>query len=353
MDFITGLPTTAQGHDAVLTFVDRLTKQAHFIPTKSTIDAAATADLYFQNVYRLHGLSRSIVSDRDPRFTAELYRTIFKVLGVRLDFSTANHPQTDGMTERVHRVIGQILRSVVNHRQTNWEEMLPLSEFAYNDMVQGSTGETPFFLNHGYHPLSFPEVAIREPDGHTTATHWLEQKQSALRVAKDSIQTAINRQTEYADQSRVDVTYKVGEKVMVSRDYMSTQVSRDQPCAKLKPRWFGPFEIIRVPSRSTVLLGLPSTCRAHPVFNVAAVKRYHEDRSLHDRPPPPSPIIDNDGHERFIVQEVLSDRRYYGRQQYLVKWQGYEEPTWEPAVHLQDESGHSIVPLQNYLAAKQ
>ena len=85
MDFITGLPTTPQGNDTILTFIDRLTKQAHFIPTKVTIDAQGAANLYIQHVYRLHGLSKSIVSDRDPRFTAEVFRAIFKQLGVRLD----------------------------------------------------------------------------------------------------------------------------------------------------------------------------------------------------------------------------------------------------------------------------
>ena len=129
MDFITGLPTTSQGNNAILTFIDRLTKQDHFVATKIIIDAEGVANLYMQHVYRLHGLSKSVVSDQDPSFTGELYRAIFKLLGVSLDFSNANHPQTDGITERDHRTIGQILRSAVNRCQNNWEELLPLCEF--------------------------------------------------------------------------------------------------------------------------------------------------------------------------------------------------------------------------------
>ena len=178
MDFITGLPVSSSGSNAVLTFIDRLTKQAHFVPTKTTVNAVDTAELYVQNVFRLHGLSRSIVSDRDPRFTSEVYRSIFNRLGVDLKFSTANHPQTDGLTERVHRTIEQILRSVVHHRQTNWEDMLPMCEFAYNDMVQASTCETPFFMNHGLHPISIPEFVFASPpqpetDGSPHLTHFL------------------------------------------------------------------------------------------------------------------------------------------------------------------------------------
>eukprot|EP00117_Sycon_ciliatum_P013075 scpid58647/ scgid13889/ Transposon Ty3-I Gag-Pol polyprotein; Gag3-Pol3; Transposon Ty3-2 TYA-TYB polyprotein; Capsid protein; p24; Spacer peptide p3; Nucleocapsid protein p11; Ty3 protease; p16; Spacer peptide J; Reverse transcriptase/ribonuclease H; p55; Integrase p52; Integrase p49 len=199
MDLITGLPTTPQGNDAILTFIDRLTKQAHFVATKISIDAQGAADLHIRNVYRLHGLSKSIVSDRDPRFTAELYRDVFKQLGVRLDFSTANHPQTDGATERVHRTIGQILRSAVNHRQTNWEELLPICEFAYNDMVQGSTGDTPFYLNYGQHPLSATDALLQaEVSTCHEAQSWVNRQKSALQVAMDSIQDSIRSQEFYA-----------------------------------------------------------------------------------------------------------------------------------------------------------
>ena len=110
MNFITCLPTSSGGNDTILTFVDRLTKQAHFVPTKGCINASGTADLYIENVFRLHGLSQSIVSDRDPRFTSDLYKANFEKLGVHLSFSTSNHPQTDGQTERTHRTIEQILR---------------------------------------------------------------------------------------------------------------------------------------------------------------------------------------------------------------------------------------------------
>ena len=113
MDFITGLPVTK----AILTFVDHLTKTAHDVPTRSTIDASGSAELYIDYVFPQHGLTKVVVCDRDPRLTSEVFRQVFRILGVWLNFSTSNHPQTDGMTERVHRVIGQMLRSTVNHRQ--------------------------------------------------------------------------------------------------------------------------------------------------------------------------------------------------------------------------------------------
>lgn len=348
MDLITGLPASSAGNNAILTFVDRLSKQAHFVPTKNTIDAAGTADLYLQHVFRLHGLSRSIVSDRDPRFTSEVYREIFKQLGVELTFSTANHPQTDGLTERVHRVIEQILRTAINHRQTNWEEVLPACEFAYNDMLQESTCETPFFLNYGHHPVSLPQLTLDNPQ--PGSADWLEKQQWALRLAKDSIQAALDKQTFYADQKSSNMVYRKGDQVLVHRSYLTTPVSRDQPCPKLGPRWLGPFKILEVPSAATVRIELPPSCRAHPVLNIQALKPFCKDRQLRKDESPPPAFTDQLGHQRYVVEKVLSSRRFRGSLQYLVKWKGYDEPTWEPQHYLLDESGQPIIPLQLFLS---
>ena len=177
MDFITGLPPSVIGNNAILTFVDRLTKYAHFVPTSTSVTAAGTADLYMRNVYSLHGLSRTIVCDRDHRFTAELFREFFKRLKVDLRFSTSQHPETDGQTERTHRTIGQILRSVVNHRQNDWEDVLPLCEFAYNDMTYGSTQNSPFFLTYGQNPRSAEDLhlGVTEFPTKPAARNWLEE----------------------------------------------------------------------------------------------------------------------------------------------------------------------------------
>ena len=100
MDFIVGLPRTDRNHDAIFTFVDRLSKYVHLVPTTSSIDAQGAARLYVDHVFASHGLSKTIVSDRDPRFTSAFFKEVFSVLGVKLQFSTANHPQTDRDSDR-------------------------------------------------------------------------------------------------------------------------------------------------------------------------------------------------------------------------------------------------------------
>ena len=128
---------------------------------------------------------------------------------------------------------------------------------------------------------------------------------------------------------------------------MSTPVSRYQPCPKFKPRWVGPFEVLR-DLESTVLLKLPATCRANTAFNTAACKRYNKD-TINSAPPPPLPIIDRDGNEPFIVESILSQRLIHRQKQFLVKWQGYKEPTWELVGYLLDEARTPIVLRQKFL----
>ena len=114
LDFITDLPTTAAGFDAILTFVDRFTKQCHFIPTNKSVGVVETAALFIREIYRLHGLPTSIISDRDPRFTSHFWQAIFKHLGTKLNISTSYHPQTDGQSERANRTILEMLRHFVH-----------------------------------------------------------------------------------------------------------------------------------------------------------------------------------------------------------------------------------------------
>ena len=121
MDFIMGLQQTDCRHDAIVAFVDSLTKYMHLIPTTSTIGAEGAACHHIDHIFSQHGLSKTIISDRDPPFTAAFFKELFLKIGTKLQMSSANHPQTDGQTERMNRVIEETLRAFVNHRQNNWD----------------------------------------------------------------------------------------------------------------------------------------------------------------------------------------------------------------------------------------
>ena len=133
MDFVTHLPRTLRKHDAVWVIVDRLTKLAHFLVVRMTFTLEEFCRLYIRQIGRLHGVLVSIVSDRDPRFTAQFWKSFQKAMGTQLSMSTAFHPQTDGQSERTIQILEDMLRACILDLKGSWEEHLPLVEFAYNN----------------------------------------------------------------------------------------------------------------------------------------------------------------------------------------------------------------------------
>lgn len=294
MDLIVQLPRTKRNFDAVVTFVDKLSKMVHFVPTRTDITAPELARLFIDNVVRLHGLPRVIISDRDPKFTSKFWRTLFDELDVDLHLSTAYHPQTDGQSERANRTIEEMLRSYVNVRHDNWDELLSPLEMAYNNSVNASTKFSPYYLNYGQHPIlpgtMYTKVctSIENP----AVADMLGQLQAALSLAKHNLQQAIQRQERLANEKRQDVQFEVGQLV-----YLSAQDLKIPGAAqKFKPRWIGPFAILQVINPVAYKLDLPSDFLIHNVFHVSKLKPAHEaSDKIAERPQPP-PLATFEGH---------------------------------------------------------
>ena len=229
-------------------------------------------------------------------------------------------------------------------------------------MTHGSTQSSPFFLNYGQNPRSAEDLCLGVDNFHMKpdARNWLDEKDRMLNISKDCLQEAMVRQASYADRQKHERRFHKGQQVLVHRDNIGTRGVAGQPCAKLRQRWIGPFKVLEVLTPTTVKPELPSDIRVNPVFIVSVLKPYEESSAAeeqdlcedtpqqNDEPPPP-PIIDADGNERFIVEKVLKHKFVRKKTFFLVKWLGYQEPTWEPREFLLDESSNPIVPLRTYL----
>ena len=113
MDFVVGLPLTSSRHNAILVVVDKLTKSAHFIPVRDTYDVTDVARVFINEIVRLHGVPKKIISDRDPKFTSRFWTSMQSALGTEMNLSSFYHPKTDGQTERVNQVMEEMLRMYV------------------------------------------------------------------------------------------------------------------------------------------------------------------------------------------------------------------------------------------------
>lgn len=333
LDLITDLPATPRGHDTVVVFVDRLSKMTHFAPCKKTVTATELAEIFLREVVRLHGFQKNLVMDRDTRFTSQFFQDVCRMFGTKLNMSTAFHPQTDGQTERMNRILEDALRHYVSPTQTDWDLYLTPLEFAVNNSVQESTKETPFTLNYGFDPSSPLNLDLQVKSG--SAQDMAKQLQQRLADAKLAIQKAQNRQRQQANKKRDFAMYNTGDLVLLNTKnfrFKSTGVR------KLMPRWCGPFKVEKAIGLVAYRLELPPNLRMHNVFHVSLLKQYHKDtRSV--LPPPPELIDDSLEHE---VDSILDHRDTKQGdktiREYLVQWKGYgpEYNLWEPEDNLEN-----------------
>jgi hypothetical protein len=148
-DFVTGLQTSTKQNDIIMVVVDKLSKYAHFIPVKLTCKAIDVTNIFMKEIFRLHGMPKEIVSDRDTKFTSNFWKSLMVGLETKLLFSTAYHPQTDGQMERVNQILEDMLRMHVMNQPKKWEDFLLLVEFTYNNGYQESLKMSPFEVFYG------------------------------------------------------------------------------------------------------------------------------------------------------------------------------------------------------------
>ena len=325
MDHITDLPRS-KSFDSVLIVVDRLTKMTHFIKANKTDTARTLAQQFLDNIFRLHGIPKDIVSDRGTLFTSKWWIEFLRLLQVKPNLSTAFHPQSDGQTERINQSLEQHLRLYCDYLQDDWSDLLPLAEFAHNSTHHSSIGMSPFYALHGYHPrISVTLNPAQVPD----VRDRLQIIRQAQVEAKNTILKAQAQHALWANKRRLPAPdFQVNDHVWLLRKNVNTT----RPSQKLDHRKLGPFKILAKIGRAAFRLELPPTMKIHNVFHVSLLEKHHANTLPSRQPqPPPDPIIEAE-EEVYVVNQLLDSRVRNRKISYLDDWQGYgpEDRSWEP-----------------------
>ena len=218
VDFVGPLPEAKNRYgafDQVMVVIDHLTSMVHLIPTKINYRARQIAEIFYDTIYKLHGLPERIVSDRDKIFTSIFWQNLHKLIRVDLKMSSTYHPQTDGATERANRTMVQMIRQAIGERDSRWIERLPSIEWAMNAARSETTGFSPFFLNYGYRPR--PLIWNNAEKDEYPGVHAFAQRiKDAIMKAHDSILERRVKQTRLANKGRKPAAIAEGDSVYLS-----------------------------------------------------------------------------------------------------------------------------------------
>ncbi|QRV83345.1 Retrotransposable element Tf2 protein [Ceratobasidium sp. AG-Ba] len=248
-DFIVKLPES-QGMDSILVVINRFSRQAYFIPCLESTNAEGVADLFVKEVWKIHGLPKTTVSDRGPTFNSQFLKALYTKLGIKPKFSTAFHPETDGITERTNQWLEGFLRSFCNYRQDDWVRWLPIAEFCHNNQVNSATGKTAFETIYGLHPRwDLVDLEVNAPNAADMA--------DSMQEIWDEVIASMEFHRSKEDTPKHE--YKVGDKVWLVGQNITTR----RPSKKLDNKKLGPFVISERISSHVYRLELPKTMRTH------------------------------------------------------------------------------------------
>lgn len=317
LDFVEGLPKS-EGFNTVLVVIDRLMKYAHFLGLKHPYNASDVALLFIQEIVRLHGFPRTIVSDRDKVFTSAFWKELFQLSGTSLNLSTAYHPQSNGQTEVTNRGMETYLRCYASDKPRTWSKFLSWAELSYNTLFHSAIQMSPFKAVYGRDPPT-----LLKYESGSTSNQMLELIRDHLHKAQQCMKLK-------ADKHRREVEFEVWDLVYLKlRPYRQQTVAR-RANEKLAARFYGPFEIKARVGKVDYNLELPEDSKIHPMFHVSQLKKVIGDPT---NVTPLPPQLTREGVLGVEPETVLNERvnATTGQEELLIKWKGVSELdcTWE------------------------
>ncbi|XP_011270209.1 hypothetical protein CAOG_08609 [Capsaspora owczarzaki ATCC 30864] len=327
IDFVTGLPDS-QGFNAVMVCIDRLTRVAHFIPTTKSVTAEESAQLFLENVVKLHGVPVRVLSDHGPQFIAKFWKKLWKAMDIDLSYSSAYHPQGNGLVERVNQALESYLRAYVSEAE-DWSRPLWLCEFTYNNTVHAAIQCIPFMAMYGFQP-EMDEINFKSPKAPQTAADRVEELKALRFSLRANIHRANMSAAKFYDRHhKAAPPITVGSLVTVLRRSQTAE----QPYAKLAYVRDGPFKVVKQINERAFELDLGEASSKSRTFHVSVLELFVADdvegRIRRVLPP----VKDWDGTVRHRVEAVIDSTRHSEIMYYRIRRVGTtaREDTWEPA----------------------
>ncbi|MBW0585992.1 hypothetical protein O181_125707 [Austropuccinia psidii MF-1] len=338
MDWVTGLPPGgARSYNSCLVIVDRFSTTPIFLPCHKDDTAMDTALLIWNRVVSWTGIFTNIISDRDPIFTSALWTNLHQLFGTKSSFSTAYHPQTDGLAERMIQTLEDMVRRICAYGLEfeycdgfthYWFTLLPALDLAYKKSIHASTNQTPVFLEKGWNP-KLPQSSLRTElvEIHPTAASFKgildKSRKHSVRCMEDSFAYAKDK----GDKSHATPDFKVGDLVLVS----TTSFNNIKGCKNLKGSFAGTLVIKALHGENAVEVELSEELRnKHSTFPVSLIKPYKSSDAqkfpLRNKAPQVIPPIKSSGIKK--ITKVLKERKLRTNKvrEYLVR---YSEPACE------------------------
>lgn len=341
MDFIEGLPKS-QGREVIMVVIDRLSKYGHFIALKHPFSALTVAQVYLDNIFKLHGSPKSIISDRDKVFTSTFWTEFMRLQGVQIKLSTAYHPQTDGQSEVLNRCLETYLRCMCHEVPHEWFKWLPLAEFWYNSTFHTAIRKTPFEIMYNQPPpIHIPYILGSSLLD--TVDRSMQAKEQVIQMLKFNLHKAQNRMKQLADKSRSDRQFSVGDWAYLKlKQYRQVSVE-NRPSQKLSTKFFGPYLVTKKIGAVAYTLQLPSSSTIHPTFHVSLLKKHYGtpptkiDQSIPLVYDTASKILPK--FPASVIEIRTVKRNNAAHVQWLVQWDQYpvEEASWVDAQSIMQE----------------
>ena len=327
IDFLCGLPES-NGYTTLMVIVDRFSKMIHLIPFKEIPDAADTAKAFIKEIFRLHGLPKDIYTDRGTQFTSVLWQEIMNLLKVESKIATTDHHETVGQVERCNAFIEQYLRAYSKaYYHDDWVEWIHLAEFVYNNSINESTKETPFFINYGFHPSMDENFLFKNI---STNQKILKDLSINFNHIKDVLIRSKELYNNAADKKRMTAPeYKIGDKVWIQAPPSLNTNER----TKLAPCKYGPYRIEEVLENNNYKIDIRKSPfpKHYSIFHVSELEPYY----------PPTDDVRNRRKTKESYRDIveISDfRTNYNKKcyEYRIRYKYSNTTHWVPSEEVEN-----------------